>query len=233
VGIDRDLSSPIPWRRAQRASDARRAGTARRRRRALQGRASVTLALAASAVGAGGALAHDTPPSPASTAAAAAAQPRSAATGIAAVQRALGIRADGVHGPKTRAAIRRFQRGNGLTVDGIAGAQTRAALGLAPTATAGGQGSPPATPRAVTPGSGATAGAGATLARIAACESGGDPTAVSPDGRYRGKYQFTRETWARLGGTGDPARAGEDEQDRLATQLLAQEGTAPWPSCAG
>jgi peptidoglycan hydrolase-like protein with peptidoglycan-binding domain len=195
----------------------------------------VTLALAASGVGAGAALAHDTPPSPAPTAAAAAAQPRSAATGIAAVQRALGISADGVHGPKTRAAIRRFQRRNGLKVDGIAGAQTRAALGLAPTATAGGQGSPPATPRAVTPGPGATAtaGAGATLARIAACESGGDPTAVSPDGRYRGKYQFTRETWARLGGTGDPARAGEDEQDRLATQLLAQEGTAPWPTCAG
>src|SRR5205823_11235122 len=30
----------------------------------------------------------------------------------------------------------------------------------------------------------------ATLNAIASCESGGDPTAVSADGAYRGKYQF-------------------------------------------
>ena len=47
------------------------------------------------------------------------------------------------------------------------------------------------------------------LRRIAECESGGDPTAVSPDGRYRGKYQFTRSTWRALGGDGDPADASE------------------------
>src|SRR5215213_10900790 len=34
------------------------------------------------------------------------------------------------------------------------------------------------------------------LEAIAACESGGDPTAVDASGTYRGKYQFDRGTWA-------------------------------------
>ena len=77
------------------------------------------------------------------------------------------------------------------------------------------------------------AGAGATgaLAQIAACESGGDPTAVSASGRYRGKYQFSRATWRAIGGTGDPATAPEAVQDRLAAALYAREGSTPWPVC--
>jgi hypothetical protein len=55
---------------------------------------------------------------------------------------------------------------------------------------------------------------------------------VSPDGRYRGKYQFTRATWRAMGGSGDPAQAPEAEQDRLAALLLARAGTSPWPVCA-
>jgi len=47
----------------------------------------------------------------------------------------------------------------------------------------------------------------ATLESIASCESGGDPTAVSSDGTYRGKYQFDYGTWASMGGSGDPAAA--------------------------
>ena len=70
-----------------------------------------------------------------------------------------------------------------------------------------------------------------TLDAIAACGSGGDPTAVSSDGTYRGKYQFTRSTWAAMGGSGDPAAAPEAEQDQRAAALLAQRGTAPWPVC--
>jgi hypothetical protein len=71
----------------------------------------------------------------------------------------------------------------------------------------------------------------ATLESIAACESGGDPTAVSADGSYRGKYQFSLETWAAVGGSGDPAAASEAEQDYRAGLLYAQSGSSPWPVC--
>jgi hypothetical protein len=69
------------------------------------------------------------------------------------------------------------------------------------------------------------------LSMIARCESGGDPTAVSPDGRYRGKYQFDLRTWRAVNGGGDPALAPEHVQDRLARELLLRRGTAPWPVC--
>ncbi len=70
-----------------------------------------------------------------------------------------------------------------------------------------------------------------TLEAIAACESGGDPTIVSADGSYRGKYQFSFETWASVGGSGDPAAASEAEQDYRAALLYAQAGSSPWPVC--
>ena len=129
---------------------------------------------------------------------------------VAALQRALGVPADGIHGRKTRRAVRAFQRAHGLVVDGIAGPQTRRALGL----------------------TGPAARTGSLLQRISACESGGDPDAVSADGRYRGKYQFSRATWRALGGRGDPAKAPERVQDRMAAKLLAARGTSPWPNCA-
>jgi hypothetical protein len=74
-------------------------------------------------------------------------------------------------------------------------------------------------------------GTAATLARIARCESGGNPAAVSRSGQYRGKYQFSRATWRAMGGKGDPAKAPESVQDALAAKLLAQRGTSPWPVC--
>jgi Transglycosylase-like domain len=71
----------------------------------------------------------------------------------------------------------------------------------------------------------------ATLDAIGACESGGDPTSVSSDGSYRGKYQFDYGTWESVGGSGDPAAAPEAEQDYRAALLYAQSGSSPWPVC--
>ncbi|HEX8052679.1 MAG TPA: transglycosylase family protein [Thermoleophilaceae bacterium] len=77
-------------------------------------------------------------------------------------------------------------------------------------------------------------GGGATpahLQAIAACESGGNPSAVGGGGAFRGKYQFDRGTWASVGGSGDPAAAPEAEQDRRAAILYSRAGSSPWPVC--
>jgi hypothetical protein len=88
---------------------------------------------------------------------------------------------------------------------------------------------------AAAPGPSGTVGSGgdvaSRLASIAWCESRNQPDAVSPDGRYRGKYQFDPATWAAIGGSGDPAAAPVAEQDRLAAVLYAQTGGAAWPVC--
>ncbi len=74
-------------------------------------------------------------------------------------------------------------------------------------------------------------GGGANLASIRACESGGNYGAVSPDGTYGGAYQFDRQTWQSVGGSGNPAAASPAEQDARASQLLSQRGSNPWPNC--
>jgi Transglycosylase-like domain/Putative peptidoglycan binding domain len=217
----RDLSSPIPWRRSLRAAQQRRATQARRRRRTVRGRTSALLSIAALAAGASAALAQDaaTPNAPASSAATL--QMGAQGAGVRLLQQKLGAVADGIFGPKTRAAVKRFQRRSGLEPSGVAGPSTLAALGL------GGQ----ALDAAAAAAAAGPSVASGRLEAIARCESGGNPAAVSRTGRYRGKYQFDRPTWRAAGGTGDPAAAPEAEQDRVAAQLLAQRGTAPWPNC--
>jgi hypothetical protein len=69
------------------------------------------------------------------------------------------------------------------------------------------------------------------LDAIAECESGGDPRAISAGGTYRGKYQFSLQTWQSVGGTGDPAAASETEQDRRAAKLYRTGGPGHWPVC--
>jgi peptidoglycan hydrolase-like protein with peptidoglycan-binding domain len=51
-------------------------------------------------------------------------------TSVAALQRALGLSADGVFGRQTARAVREFQRHHGLTADGVVGPATWAALGV-------------------------------------------------------------------------------------------------------
>lgn len=71
------------------------------------------------------------------------------------------------------------------------------------------------------------------LARIAQCESSGDPHAVGvgPAAGHYGKYQFDIPTWYSVGGTGNPADAPEAVQDALAYKLYQQRGFQPW-ECA-
>ena len=205
-----DPANPSPWLASLSASRRRRAEAARQARRKRAGRGGGAVLLAAMTLVAGGAVAADGP----------AARSGRVATvsGVAALQRALGVSADGVIGPITRRAIRHYQRNHGLVVDGVAGPATLSSLGISA-----------ASAKATAPA--ATSRGSGTLARIAQCESGGDPTAISSTGRYRGKYQFSRATWRDLGGSGDPAAAPEAVQDAMAAKLLAQRGTSPWPVC--
>jgi hypothetical protein len=139
---------------------------------------------------------------------------------VKSIQRQLGLAADGVFGPMTERAVKRFQRRHDLLADGIVGPITRGALGLKPFSA-----------RSLRRAGARTVRVPAALRRIAECESGGNPRAVSPGGRYRGKYQFSRSTWRNLGGEGDPAAAPEWLQDRIALKLYRKHGTAPWPNC--
>jgi hypothetical protein len=207
-----DIASPIPWRRSLRRSRERRLAAARARRRRFRGRSVGILLTVVMTGGAGAALAAGGSSSPPLL------RVGSSGSTISAVQRALGIPADGVYGPRTRRAVMAYQRVHGLIVDGIVGPQTLSALGL------GGQ-------TVETNGDNNTSSDSSRLEQIAQCESGGNPSAISPDGQYRGKYQFSRETWRELGGTGDPADAPEAEQDRMAALLLQRSGPSAWPVC--
>jgi soluble lytic murein transglycosylase-like protein len=137
---------------------------------------------------------------------------------VRSIQRKLRIPADGIFGPQTERAVKRFQSRHDLVPDGIVGPLTRRALGLQPFSASSVRRTSVTLPL--------------VLRRIAQCESGGNPRAISPGGTYRGKYQFSRTTWRNLGGTGDPAAAPEWLQDRLALKLYRRAGTAPWPNCA-
>ena len=150
-------------------------------------------------------------------------------TAVAELQHKLHVRpASGYFGTKTRAAVKRFQHRHGLRADGVAGPATLRRLGMRVNSAGSDTGG-------TSPGSssgGSRVKVPAELRRIAQCESGGNPRAVSRTGRYRGKYQFDQPTWEAWGGHGDPIKAAESTQDRVAVRLYHARGTAPWPNCA-
>ena len=134
----RDLACVETWERSLKRSQLRRSRAATRRANMPASR-KVGFAVAASALLAPAvqtASAQETTTAPTATpstttATASSSLLRQGSSGpaVSAIQSQLGISADGVFGPATKAAVIAFQQRNGLMVDGIVGPQTRGALG--------------------------------------------------------------------------------------------------------
>lgn len=71
---------------------------------------------------------------------------------------------------------------------------------------------------------------GAALAKLRACESGGN-YANKNNPLYRGAYQFGYGTWGNKYGIYDPADASPAQQDQAARELYERRGWQPWPHC--
>jgi hypothetical protein len=213
-----------PWRASLRASRERRAAARRTHRWTLRRRGVAACVAAVMALGGGAAAAGNggtsTTSNDSASASSATLKPGMQGANVKRLQRKLRVQVSGYYGPLTKKAVKRFQKHAGLTPDGVACPATLAKLGVR------------ITREPAQSGGGSDVQVPAALQRIAQCESGGNPHAVSADGTYRGKYQFDLPTWRSLGGSGDPADAPESVQDRLAIKLYRQRGTAPWGRCA-
>src|SRR5687768_12321692 len=132
----RDLACAETWERSLKRSRQRRLREATRRSN-LPASRKVGFAVAASALIAPlaqqTASAQETATTSTTTTATASStgllKQGSRGPAVSALQSQLGISADGVFGPQTKAAVIAFQQRNGLLVDGIVGPQTRSALG--------------------------------------------------------------------------------------------------------
>lgn len=80
------------------------------------------------------------------------------------------------------------------------------------------------------PASNGNASLSGAWSKVAQCESSGNPRAVSPAGYY-GLFQFDKQTWRSVGGSGNPAQASAGEQLARAKKLYSQRGASPWPNC--
>jgi len=129
--VPRDLACPDIWIDSLERSRARRQAVARRRDLSLPTARGASVAAAIVVAGSATAVVGEGLGSATDTAAAAtSAKVRHRGAGVAEMQRKLGVPADGVFGPQTERALRRWQRRHGLTADGIAGPMTRRALHL-------------------------------------------------------------------------------------------------------
>ena len=134
---------------------------------------------------------------------------------------------DGAFGPLTRAAVVAYQGDNGLVVDGVVGPQTGGSLTIWVAPAAAPSVSKPAPAK---PSSGSSSG-NSVWDRLAQCESGGNWSINTGNGYYGG-LQFLPSTWRANGGSGMPHQASRAEQIRVAENLRAKSGFAPWPACS-
>lgn len=75
------------------------------------------------------------------------------------------------------------------------------------------------------------------MKKIAKCESGFNPQAVSSTGAYHGMYQFVAATWVSnrnaMGLDPDPAlRQNAEEAIRTAAFKMGRDGYGAWPVCS-
>jgi peptidoglycan hydrolase-like protein with peptidoglycan-binding domain len=69
------------------------------------------------------------------------------------------------------------------------------------------------------------------LAKLRACESGGNNQTNTGNGYY-GAYQFALATWRGLGYSGYPHQASPATQDEAVRKLQARSGWGQWPACS-
>lgn len=126
----RDLTDPEVWQRSRWRANARREAAATEFEFPTPSPRGMSLAALLALVGVPvaslGAGLADAPDAEAK------ARTASKGGGVRKLQQALGIGVDGVFGPQTESALKRWQRARGLVADGIAGPATRGALGIGP-----------------------------------------------------------------------------------------------------
>lgn len=81
---------------------------------------------------------------------------------------------------------------------------------------------------------GASAADGTVWDKVAECESGGSWSADDGTGEYGG-LQLTQDDWEKYGGldyASSPNLASRSQQIAVAQDILADQGTSPWGTCA-
>jgi hypothetical protein len=84
---------------------------------------------------------------------------------------------------------------------------------------------------AATASAAASSASDSDLAKLRACESGGNYATNTGNG-YFGAYQFALATWHSLGYSGRPDQASPATQDAAVRKLQARSGWGQWPACS-